>query len=576
MGRIDGDIIHCSPVIRALKDDGFEITFEYNYKGLQLLRYHPLIDHHRFFEPCSPEYRDKPVEYLYERWEKLGKDYDKVVNLYRTLEYGMIVMEDMEEWKWSKEERHKRFNKNFYDHQLAVAGYPHITGRVGEIFYPEHEHQFIKNYLKPYREKGFFIILYNLSGTGLHKVYPFPQRLFSQFLSRHKDVVVLTTGDKTCQILEWEHPRVHKKAGKIPFRQALLLAKYVDCVIGCETGLLVGAGMWGTPKIMLLTAASKENLVKYDKNDYSLESPAECAPCHKGPYKYIDCPRDKRTGLPLCVFHNEEKILERMEEIYKRWCKERKKNYTAIDADVIVQIRRKKQCPLCTKKREVKVIVNDCEYAYCEKCGIAFTDWENIKPAVYDAFYYAKYQTETSRKAYEYTYSKIMRYILANLKGARGNFLDIGAINSVILDKAKEDGFTTYGLDINPQSKNEKHNFYIGDFEKIDIKERFLVIWASHILEHLKDPLKALQKIKDLLVDGGIAFISMPNLEFVDWNSPEQFKHWIPSEHYIMWDREKFVKRAKDMGFEVLYSANNDDRNFICWGDMHNIFRKNG
>lgn len=570
-----GDIIHCSPVIRALAEDGFEVTFEYNLKGRQLLAYHPYISHHRLFEPCSGENKDKPIEWLYERWDRIGKEYDKVVNFYHTLEYGMIAMEGTPEWDLPKEERHKRFNKNFYDHQLAVAGYPHITGRVGEIFYPEYEHQIVKKYLAKF--EGKFVLLYNLAGTGLHKVYPFAQSLFNEFLVRHKNVIIITTGDVTCQRLEWVHPRVVNKAGRIPFRQALLLSKYVNCVVGCETGLLCGAGMWGTPKVHLLTAASKENLTKYDENDYSLESPAECAPCHKGPYKYIGCPFDKSFNLPVCVFHKRERVLSQIEKIYERWADERARDSVSV-GDVVVNIFERKPCPLCGGKRDAKVVVNgDYNYYHCSKCGIAFTEWENIRMDTYDSVYHLKYQGDISRKAYQYTYSKIMPLVRVNLNGATypKNFLDIGCVNKTILDRAKDDGFTTYGMDINKHSSpKEPHRFILGNFEDVKVDTKFLVIWASHIFEHFRFPIEALKKLYSILYPTGVAFISMPDIESVDWQHPEVFPHWTPTEHHILWERKAFEREAEKAGFVVRYSVNNQDRNFICWGDMHVILQK--
>ena len=49
---------------------------------------------------------------------------------------------------------------------------------------------------------------------------------------------------------------VHR-SGRMPFRQALLMARYMDLVVTPETGLGIGAGAYGTPKIMLLTIAEE-------------------------------------------------------------------------------------------------------------------------------------------------------------------------------------------------------------------------------------------------------------------------------------------------------------------------------
>ena len=63
-----------------------------------------------------------------------------------------------------------------------------------------------------------------------------------------------------------------------------------------------------------MTAASLDNHTKYAKNDYSLQSPAYCSPCCKGPYQYIGCP--SKDGYPLCVYFDIEKIMEKVDEIH--------------------------------------------------------------------------------------------------------------------------------------------------------------------------------------------------------------------------------------------------------------------
>jgi ADP-heptose:LPS heptosyltransferase len=102
----------------------------------------------------------------------------------------------------------------------------------------------------------------------------------------------------------------------MPFRQALLITKYVNCVIGCESGLMIGASMWYTPTIMLMTAASIESHCKYNPNDYSIQSPAYCSPCYKGPYQYRGCPH--KNGNPLCVYFNVVDIINKIKQIYER------------------------------------------------------------------------------------------------------------------------------------------------------------------------------------------------------------------------------------------------------------------
>jgi hypothetical protein len=102
----------------------------------------------------------------------------------------------------------------------------------------------------------------------------------------------------------------------------MLMAKYASLVIGAESGLMVASTLLGAPTVQLMTAASLKNHGGDFVNDYSLQSPAPCSPCHKGPYDYIGCPKFQHLGsqYPVCVKFEPEIILARMEQVYKkRW-----------------------------------------------------------------------------------------------------------------------------------------------------------------------------------------------------------------------------------------------------------------
>jgi len=320
-----GDIIHCSMLPRILSEEGYDVTFEYNWKGLQLLAHNPYIKKHIFYEPSADKKLIDNVKdidkLLKERWAKISKGYDKVINLHKSLEYGTMAMEGTKDILLSKAERKKKFDNNYYDWTLKWSGYKNLCGKgiKGEIYYSKEEEKKCENHLKTLIEnnipegisKGFFpkvypktsfVLVVNLSGTGLHKVYPHIKKVINEFISFSQSILVITTGDKHCQVLEWENERLVNLSGRIPFRQALLLTKYADAVIGCESGLLVGANMWGTRTCQLMTAASiKCHNHPNSKNNYSLQSTAECSPCFSGHYKYENCKIDTKYNLPICV-----------------------------------------------------------------------------------------------------------------------------------------------------------------------------------------------------------------------------------------------------------------------------------
>lgn len=308
-----GDIIHMSWLPRVLKEKGYTtVDVETNYKGYQLLSYNPFIDNLKMFEPSK--FPDLPLSYVVNKWDLMGKEYDKYINLFRSLEYGHIAMEDQSIYYMDDISRAKNGDINYYDAIAIAAGMPECIGSLnGEVYYKDSEYSMAKGYMDKYKDK--FKVVLNPHGTGPHKILKHADKLIDLLQSEIPDIQIFTTGDdkdrciKSDNIITWEQ--------KIPFREALLRVRYADCVIGCESGMMCGANMWGTPTVQIMTAASLNCHTKYAKNDYSIQSPAYCSPCFKGPYSYRGCP--KRDELPICVDVSAEIIMNQVREVYAKY-----------------------------------------------------------------------------------------------------------------------------------------------------------------------------------------------------------------------------------------------------------------
>ena len=284
----------------------------------------PYIDEHIHFDPSTvPQW---PVSILHKRWAEIkerGK-FEKHVNLQLSIEVGYIAMEMMNEYYRDDEYRRTKYGAhNYYDQSVIFAGYPEWAGQVGDLYFSQHEENHVKGW---YEENypGKFVIIANLSGTSKHKLFYNAEKIIKEFLSRHPDAVCVTMGDKECaDHLEFKGDRIKNAAGKIPYRQSMLMTKYSNLTIGAESGLMVAATLLGCPTVQLMTAASIKNHGGDFVNDFSIQSPAKCSPCHKGPYDYIGCPTFEHLGMkyPACVKFNENVVLGRMEEIYDSYRK---------------------------------------------------------------------------------------------------------------------------------------------------------------------------------------------------------------------------------------------------------------
>lgn len=323
-----GDHIHATHLPRLLKDKaGFDyVAVEYNVKGKHVWQDNPFVDEHIQFDPMAVPVNGWPMSVLEKRWAYMveSQGFEKHINLINSIEYGYIAMEDRSDYYRSSEYRRMKFGgHNYYDQTSIFAGYPEWCGQVGDLYFTEKDENVVRGiYEERYKDK--FVIIANLSGTSKHKIFLNAQRIIEMFHVKHPDAICITMGDEDCKKhLEFEGDRIIPRAGIYPYRQSMLMTKYCNLLIGAESGLMVAGTLLGAPTVQLMTAASIKNHGGDFVNDYSLQSPIKCSPCHKGPYDYIGCPTFEHLGLkyPACVKFNEQTILDQMERIYDSYRK---------------------------------------------------------------------------------------------------------------------------------------------------------------------------------------------------------------------------------------------------------------
>jgi len=317
-----GDAIMISSIFPYLKRGGYHLTLNIAERIVPVLQNNPYVDDIIVHETNSI-LNDK----LGEHWDKLSQGYDRVINLSQSIEKGLLAMEGSEEFWLPKEERHRMYNYNYYDRTMEIAGYP-IKGTVGELYFSQYEKMVGRALRKKYKNK--FLILWALSGSSYHKAYPHTELCIREFLSMHKDAFVITCGDVFCKVLETDlqgHPQIKLCSDEWGIRKSMLTTKIADLVIGTETGITNAVGCYDTPKIVLLSHSSKENLTKYFKNCFSLYAQdCDCYPCHRLIYSREVCPVDAITRATKCMANiSPDVVLDCMETVYERWKEGRSK-----------------------------------------------------------------------------------------------------------------------------------------------------------------------------------------------------------------------------------------------------------
>ncbi len=311
-----GDIIFASPLFRLLKEDGYYTVANVNPRGAKVLENNPYVDEIMLHIDDSV-----PNEKLGEHWKKIGEGFDKVINLSESIERSLLKTKQDPEYTWEKWRRHEVCNVNYYDRTMSLGSYPESTGLNGELYFSKDEEEW--GQLLREQHRGKFIVLWSLSGSSVHKAYPYGVYVGPKFLESHKDALIFTVGEPACRLLEWNHPRTRKRVGTWNIRKSFVMTKYADLVIGPETGVLNAAGCFDTAKVLMLSHSSHENISKYWKNCYPVSAKpfmAPCHPCHKMIYSVDDCITNKVIKAPVCTAHLEpEIVLEAMEKAYQTW-----------------------------------------------------------------------------------------------------------------------------------------------------------------------------------------------------------------------------------------------------------------
>ena len=301
-----GDMIQMSSILPWLKEHGYHITlYCQSGAGYDVIKHDPHID--RFIVQGKDEI---PPQFLEEFWTETRKKYTKWINLCESVEATLLASPGRANWEWPNELRAKYLDRNYLEwtHELAQVPPPYKP----KFYSTPEEKQWARSTANRWGKRN---VLWSLSGSSGHKVWPHLDAILAGLMLHYPDVHVALVGDELCGILEtgWEkESRVHCLSGKWSIRQSMAFAEVSDLIIGTETGLLNAAGSMDAWKIVNLSHSSKEMLTKHWKNTIALDQP-EGVGCNKHPCRQLhgangrspweDCPQEQTTGTALCQFH---------------------------------------------------------------------------------------------------------------------------------------------------------------------------------------------------------------------------------------------------------------------------------
>lgn len=197
----------------------------------------------------------------------------------------------------------------------------------------------------------------------------------------------------------------------------------------------------------------------------------------------------------------------------------------------------------------------------CDQCGFGFAD--GLPPAESFDKYYAEMskwdylesdgvESEEHLKRFE----KVADDILSMGISKETPVLDIGCSTGGMLAALKRRGFTNLtGLDPSPKSAELAKSLYdievvTGSVKDLNIlPKNFGLVMLSGVLEHFYDPDSAIRDIRNLIVQGGLFYVSVPDVtRFAScFDAPYQ---QFSLEHILYFSPESLTNLLRTSGFK--------------------------
>jgi len=137
-----------------------------------------------------------------------------------------------------------------------------------------------------------------------------------------------------------------------------------------------------------------------------------------------------------------------------------------------------------------------------------------------------------------------------------GSLLEIGCGRGLLLKKLKRD-YLVKGIDISRSAIKsaskfiEKNRLKVMNIEESQINGRYDVILAFDVLEHLKNPKRAIIKIRNSLKKEGVLILSVPNNYGFFGKIITSYFNFIDRTHTSTYEREKWISLLKENGFKI-------------------------
>ena len=252
-----------------------------------------------------------------------------------------------------------------------------------------------------------------------------------------------------------------------------------------------------------------------------------------------------------------------------------------------------KNCPVC--KSRLLSHVYKLEYGdvvLCQKCFVAFTQFNDI-----NTFRKANKTWNSAERIKGQIYmlpesrNEAEKRLKLLLKFNPGNkFVEFGPNTGEFLYVAGKASFDVTGVDhcsaVLSLNKSGNLKFIDSEATKVTLNEKYDVVAAFHLLEHLEEPTLFIKRIKDLLSPGGILFLEVPNYGSRNRNKQKEKWKLFFDYHFTHFDLASIKNLLALYGFKIIYSRTIQPVNYFfdsfysplrhfLWSNLKKMLRNN-
>lgn len=198
----------------------------------------------------------------------------------------------------------------------------------------------------------------------------------------------------------------------------------------------------------------------------------------------------------------------------------------------------------CTDGRKEDDILYTFEIWHCMKCDIG--QQLNIPPF---EVLYKEQRCFGYGKVWKDHYNQYFEFIKKNSSEV-DKALEVGVGNAVVYKKMLHHCKNLYGIDAIHNDQYDSYNIQVGIFSEDKYpKETFDLIYSSHLVEHLEDPVQYFRTCNYLLKEGGLCFVACPNVlesfENLHFNA-------FTADHLNYFSKESLANLAAGQGFQLV------------------------